>query len=112
MVLVKGIKKMICIIATINLKDGKRENYLEEMRKILPIVQKEEGCIQYQPTVDVDTDLRFQIKYRPDTVTVLEKWDSLEALKEHAMATHMTDFRHAVKEFIQFMQLQILTPVQ
>jgi quinol monooxygenase YgiN len=103
---------MIFIVATISLKDGKRENYLKEMRKIIPIVQKEEGCIQYQPTVDVDTDLRFQIKYRPDTVTVLEKWDSLEALKKHAMVPHMTDFRHAVKEFIQAMQLQILTPMQ
>jgi Uncharacterized conserved protein len=103
---------MVCIIATITLKDGKRENYLEEMRKIIPIVQKEGGCIEYQPTVDVDTGSRFQIKYRPDTVTVLEKWESLEALKNHGMAPHMTDFRYAVKKIIQAMQLQILTPMQ
>jgi quinol monooxygenase YgiN len=103
---------MVCIVATITLRDGKRENYLEEMRKILPIVRKEERCLEYQPTVDVNAGSRFQIKCRPDTVTVLEKWESLEALKQHGMAPHMADFRHAVKEFMQSMQLQILTPAQ
>lgn len=102
---------MICVIATIALKDGKRENYLEEIRKIVPIVRREKGCIEYAPTVDADTGSNFQIKVRPDTVVILEKWEDLEALKNHGMSSHMTDFRHAVKEFMQSMQLQILTPV-
>jgi quinol monooxygenase YgiN len=101
---------MICVIATITLKDGKRENYLEEIRKIVPIVRKEEGCIEYTPTVDADTGSNFQTKNRPDTVIILEKWENLEALKNHGMSPHMTDFRHSVKEFMQSMQLQILTP--
>jgi quinol monooxygenase YgiN len=103
---------MVCVIATIDLKDGKRENYLKEIRKILPIVRNEKGCIEYNPTIDVDTGSKLQITYRPDTVIVLEKWESLEALKNHGMAPHMTDFRNAVKEFMQSMQLQILTPIQ
>ncbi|MEE9910913.1 MAG: antibiotic biosynthesis monooxygenase [Deltaproteobacteria bacterium] len=101
---------MICVVATVTLMDGKRENYLEEIRKILPIVRMEKGCIEYNPTVDVDTGSNFQIKNRPDTVIILEKWDNLEALKAHGLSPHMTDFRSAVKEFVQSMQLQILAP--
>ena len=103
---------MICVVATITLKDGKREDYLEEIRKILPIVRKEEGCIEYTPTVDVDTGSNFQIKNRPDTVIISEKWENLEALKNHGMSSHMTDFRHSVKAFMQSMQLQMLTPIE
>jgi len=103
---------MICVVATIVLKDGKRENYLEEIRKILATVRQEKGCIEYTPTVDVDTGSNFQIKNRPDTVIILEKWDDLEALKNHGASPHMTDFRSAVKEFVQSMQLQMLTPAQ
>lgn len=103
---------MICVVATIALKDGKRENYLEEIRKILTTVRQEKGCIEYNPTVDADTGSNFQIKNRPDTVVILEKWENLEALKNHGVSQHMTDFRIAVKECVQSMQLQILTPIQ
>lgn len=103
---------MICVVATIALMDGKRENYLEEIRKILTIVRKEKGCIEYAPTVDADTGSNFQIKNRPDTVIILEKWDDLEALKNHGISSHMTDFRHAVKAYMQSVQLQILTPIE
>ncbi len=103
---------MICVVATIALKDGMRENYLEEIRKIVPIVRREKGCIEYTPTADADTGSNFQIKNRPDTVVILEKWENLEALKNHGISPHMTDFRHSVKEFMQSMQLQILTPIE
>lgn len=102
---------MICVVATVALKDGKRENYLEEIRKILPIVRQEKGCIEYTPTIDVDSGSNFQIKNRPDTVIILEKWDNLEALKNHGISPHMTDFRNSVKTFMQSMQLQILAPI-
>ncbi len=69
------------------------------MRKIPAIVRKEKGCIEYQSTIDVDPGSRFQIKYRPEAVIVLEKWESLEALNNHGMASHISDFRHAAEEF-------------
>lgn len=103
---------MICVIATITLKSGQRDNYLREMRKILKIVHAENGCHEYRPTVDIQTGNRFQREALPDTVIILEKWETLDALKKHGMSAHMTDFRRRVKEFVQSMELQILSPVE
>ncbi len=103
---------MIYVIATITLKEGQREKYLRELRKIMPLVHGENGCIEYRPWTDVNTGSRFQAVYRTDTVTILEKWESLDALKNHGASTHMTAFRHDVKEFVQTMALQILSPVE
>ena len=36
---------MIAVIATISMKEGKRETYLTEVMKIIPAVRKEEGNI-------------------------------------------------------------------
>jgi quinol monooxygenase YgiN len=103
---------MVCIIAAITLKDGKREKYLEEIQKILPVVHKEAGCIEYRPCTDLNSGIIFQVPYRPDTVTIMEKWESLDALKNHGRSEHMTSFRYAVKEYVQTMQLQVLNPVE
>jgi len=103
---------MICVIATITLKNGQRDNYLREMRKILKIVHAEDGCHEYRPTVDIPTGNPIQKEGLPDTVVILEKWETLDALKKHGASAHMTDFRHRVKAFVQSMELQILSPVE
>jgi len=103
---------MICVIATITLEKGQRDNYLREMRKILKIVHAEDGCHEYRPTVDLPTGNPLQKEVPSDTVVILEKWETLDALKKHGLSEHMTDFRHRVKAFVQSMELQILSPVE
>jgi len=43
-------------------------------------------------------------------VTIVEKWESLEALMAHAAAPHMTEYRAKVKDIVVGSALQILQP--
>jgi quinol monooxygenase YgiN len=69
---------MIHVLAIITAKPGQRGALLQAFKAIVPTVHAEAGCIEYGPAVDVDgADPAFG----PDTFVVVEKWESLDALK-------------------------------
>jgi quinol monooxygenase YgiN len=105
------VKKMITVIATINLKEGKRDAYLTEVRKIIPDVRKEDGNIDYAPHIDLPSGFPVQPPIRPDAVIMIEKWESLDALKKHMTAPHMGPYRQATKDIFLSMTVQVLSPV-
>ncbi|MFC1758872.1 putative quinol monooxygenase [Planctomycetota bacterium] len=101
---------MIYVIATIRLNDGCRENFLAAFRTLVPSVLAEDGCIEYGPTIDVDTNISAQGTARDNVVTVLEKWESIEALEDHLVAPHMIEYRGTVKDLVVKAELQITEP--
>ena len=101
---------MIHVIATIDLAPGTRDSFLEEFRKLIADVRAEAGCIEYGPTVDADTGIPAQFRIGDDRVTIMEKWDSVAALKAHSVAPHMLAYRLRVKEFVRGMELRVLAP--
>jgi quinol monooxygenase YgiN len=103
---------MIYVIATIELAAGKREAFLAEFHNLDPLVRREEGCHEYGPTVDVETSIPAQPNARPDVVTVVEKWESLEHLERHLMAPHMLEYRPRVKDLVSRVTLQVLEPAE
>jgi len=100
---------MICVIATIELKEGCREVFLAVFQELVPKVLAEEGCVEYTPMIDVPTPLPGQLPVEDHTVTVVEKWASLEALEQHLMAPHMGAFREQTKAFRRNVALRVLT---
>ena len=101
---------MIYVIATIEVKPGKRDAFLAEFHRNVPNVLAEKGCIEYGPTVDVKTEIKAQIPLREDVVTIVEKWDSLPALAAHAIAPHMQAYRPRVAGYVVSTTLQVLAP--
>ena len=101
---------MIFVIATIEVVEGHRDRFLAEFHRIVPVVRQERGCLEYGPTVDVPTDIAVQGPVRDHTVTVVEKWESIETLKAHLAAPHMAEYRERVRELVAAVDLQILTP--
>ena len=101
---------MIHVIATIELAPGMRSDFLGEFRKVIPLVKAEAGCIEYGPAIDLDSGLSAQVKIGEDRVTIVEKWDSLDALKAHLVAPHMLVYRARVKEFVRGTELRVLSP--
>ncbi len=101
---------MICVIATIEVAEGRRDEFLAEFRKVVPKVLQEAGCLEYGPMVDVPTSIGAQVSPREDVVTVVEKWESVEALEAHLMAPHMLEYRKAVKALVVGASLEILEP--
>ena len=101
---------MIHVIAVITAKPGKREEILKHFRANVPAVRAEKGCIEYGAAVDADNALPFQTKYGADTFVVIEKWESMDALKAHAAAPHMAAYGAKTKEMIASRVIHILSP--
>ncbi len=101
---------MIYVIATAEVVAGKREQFLEEFRRVVPDVLAEKGCLFYGPTVDTPSGLAKQIPLRENVVTIVESWESLEDLQAHIVAPHMARYRERVQGLVVGTQLQILSP--
>ena len=101
---------MICVIARIELAEGRRDDFLAEFRRLVPKVLEEKGCLEYAPMVDVPTAVGAQSPARDHVVTVVEKWERVEALEAHLVAPHMLEYRKAVKPMVVKTALEILRP--
>ncbi len=101
---------MIVVLATIELNPGKRQEFLAEFHRIVPLVRAEVGCLEYFPAMDHATHLPVQGPLRGDVVVVVEKWESVPALEAHLLAPHMMEYRPKVKDFVKKVSLQILEP--
>ena len=101
---------MIHVIAVIAAKPGKREEVLRHFRANVPAVRAEKGCIEYGAAVDADPALPVQTKYGADTFVVVEKWESVDALKAHAAAPHMAAYGAKTKDLLASRVIHILSP--
>lgn len=101
---------MIHVVAAITAKPGQREKILQAFHANIPAVKAEKGCIEYGPVVDAENALAFQARVGPDTFLVVEKWESMDALKAHAAAPHMAAYAAKVKELVASRTIHILQP--
>jgi quinol monooxygenase YgiN len=102
---------MIQVVATVELRPDCLDEFLAVLQENVPRVKAEEGCLAYEPTVDVDSGLPVQGEIRRNTVTLVEAWVSLDALHAHLKTPHMATYREAVKDYVQNVRLQVLQPV-
>jgi quinol monooxygenase YgiN len=105
-----GDQTMIHVLATVSVVSGKRDAFLAEFHKLMPLVHAEQGCLAYGPTVDVATEIAVQNLLGADRVMIVEQWESLAALKAHLAAPHMAAYRERVKPLVTSVSLQILQP--
>jgi quinol monooxygenase YgiN len=98
---------MINVIASICVKTGTLPEYLEILEANRPAVINEKGCVEYVPMVDIDAKLPTQI-LDDNVVTILEKWESLEALHDHLTSPHMLDYRERVRNMVERVDLKVL----
>ena len=101
---------MISVIATIKLKSGQRDPFLRIFRELTPQVHAERGCVEYFPATDINSGIELQGQVRDHVVTVIEKWESLEALQDHLDAPHMHAFRERVADMTESLSLQVVAP--
>ena len=99
---------MIHVIATIDVATGRRDEFLAALGELIPKVQAEDGCIEFGPAVDADSEISVQRLKGSDVVTVIEKWASVAALKAHLDAPHMHQYREQVKDLVTGLTLHVL----
>jgi quinol monooxygenase YgiN len=101
---------MIHVLAIITTKPGQRDAVLTAFKANVPAVHAEKGCIEYGATVDADGLGSFQTKVGSDTFVVVEKWESVEALKAHSTAPHMAAYAAKVKDMLASRVIHVLSP--
>ena len=99
---------MIHVLASIKVKPGKRDILLEHLKSNIPNVIKENGCMEYNSTIDVDYQMDNQT-FDENMVTIIEKWENFETLKNHLHAQHMLSYRKIVKDLVENTSLKILS---
>jgi quinol monooxygenase YgiN len=98
---------MVHVLASIRVKPVYREAFLAIFKANVPAVKAEVGCLDYQPTIDLESGLPPQI-LEPNTVVIVEKWASLEALKNHLVAPHMKAYKEKTKDMVEGVSLKVL----
>lgn len=98
---------MINVIAAIRVQEGRQREFLEIFKALVPTVVAENGCHAYFPAVDVASGLPIQAS-DPNVVTVIERWESLEALNAHLGAAHMAAFRDQTLDLVIDVSLKVL----
>ena len=101
---------MIHVIAFVTAKPGMREEVLREFHANRPNVLAEKGCIEYAPATDAEGAGPIQSPLDPDTFAVIEKKESLEALKAHAAAPHMAAYAAKTRDKLAERVIRVLSP--
>ena len=73
---------MIKVIAKSIVKESEIQNYLECVKIMVAETRKEEGCIVYELYQDINNEKIF---------TIIEEWESLDALDLHKKSKHMSE---------------------
>jgi quinol monooxygenase YgiN len=102
---------MIHVVAVITAKPGQRDRILEAFRANRPAVLAEQGCIEYNATVDAAGMPPSRGSFGADTFVVIEKWETLAALQSHAAAPHMAAYGAKVKDWTENRVIHVLEPV-
>ncbi|NIF49457.1 antibiotic biosynthesis monooxygenase [Enterobacter sp. Ap-1006] len=100
---------MLTVIAEIRTRPGShhRQAVIAAFEKIIPTVLKEEGCHGYAPLVDHNAQVAFQTT-APDSIFMLEKWESVAHLEAHLETVHMKEHSARVKDDVLEVHIRIL----
>jgi len=101
---------MVHVLAVITAKPGMRGRILDHFRANVPNVLAEQGCIEYAAAVDAGGAGAIQTPFGEDTFVVIEKWESLDALKAHAASPHMADYAAKTRDMIASRAVHVLSP--
>lgn len=78
-------------------EDADVNDYLKKTLAVVPTVRAEDGCRLYTLLKDAETDWDKPMRFGEKTFWMVEKWDSIDALKAHLEAPHMKAFGPTIK---------------
>lgn len=101
---------MLHVVAVITAVPGQRAALLAAFQANVPNVVAEPGCIEYAATADADGFSDLQAPLGPDSLAIVEKWESAEALRAHMASPHMAAYSAKTKDIVARRLLYILSP--
>ena len=80
---------MLHVIVNMRIKEGRMQDFLAACEELRPLVLHESGCHAYEYTRDVVSPFSPEQPIEADRITLLERWETLDALKAHLETPHM-----------------------
>jgi quinol monooxygenase YgiN len=102
---------LINSLAFITANSGMRDKLITVWRENAPTVRAEEGCIEYNATVDFPETGAFQSPAGPDTIVIVEKWANIDALRAHVAAPHMRAYAEKTGELVTGRVIRVMTGI-
>jgi quinol monooxygenase YgiN len=88
----------VYVLCRFDLKpDADISDYIAKTLSVVPAVRAENGCQMYTLLEDAKTDWEKPMRFGERTLWMVEKWDSIDALKAHLEAPHMKAFGPTVR---------------
>lgn len=88
----------IIVLAKVFPKEGCKDTVIELSEDLIENTLLEEGNIDYQLLKSINDN----------TLTFIEKWQSLDALKKHMASPHFQLFGEESNDFVENMDIQII----
>ena len=88
----------VLVLAKIEPKEGCQDSIIEVADELIFETLQEEGNIDYHLLKPINGD----------TLTFIEKWESLDALKKHMSSPHFLNFGEESEEFVKDMTIQVI----
>lgn len=98
---------MLTVIAEICVKPGRRDVVMAAVKQLIPTVLQEEGCGSYQALIDHPAQVPWK-QHSPDSIVMLEHWDSLRHLEKHQQMPHMEAHRARIKDDVVDVKIYVL----
>ena len=92
--------------------DASVADYAGRTLSVVPTVRAEDGCRMYTLLRDAATDWDKPMRFGERTMWMLEKWDSVDALKAHLDTPHMKAFGPTVRPMRTSSTFHVLEPVR
>jgi quinol monooxygenase YgiN len=83
-------------------------DYVAKTLSVVPQVRAEDGCRLYTLLEDAQTDWTAPMRFGERTFWMVEKWDSIDALKAHLETPHMKAFGPTVRDMRKGMTFHVL----
>ncbi len=101
------------VICEIQLKAGKRDEYLQALAKCLPNILECDGCDFFYPLVDTAPNLDYTHatfpEPRKDFVTVIERWQKMADYNEYLQSSVKDEFGSLVHSLIESANIRVLS---
>ena len=102
----------VYVLCRFDLKpDADVDDYTAKTLAVVPTVRAEDGCRMYTLLKDAETDWDKPMRFGERTMWMLEKWDSVDALKAHLSTPHMKAFGPTVRPMRTSSTFHVLEPV-
>ena len=80
---------MVHVVVTMKIREGQMEPFLAACAELRPHVLREPGCLAYDYTRDIPSPRDPGQPLEADRITLIERWESMDALKAHLETPHM-----------------------